>query len=217
MDPGITIAVSVATSSAAAAVLTGLISNRNEVKKQLLEARRNLAGEFAGETMKALVTLRHYKPTNRRGHRNEDLHDNGQLRKERADAALEALDRLRAIRGRVWVTFPGRSTKEQREAAGSKTTADYADKVIDQLRQLETTCKRFWRECDDAKPEERSLLERTYDLAYDKERDKTWKALDTFASLASDWLEPKFRLSRFRRPIKEAASEKLAVGSGDWR
>jgi sugar phosphate isomerase/epimerase len=186
-----TFLASVVTSSAVAATITGLLGDRNERKKQL-QARRVLAGEFAGEAMNALVALRHYKPTNRAGHRNEGLHSSLRLQNARAEAVQDAIDGLRPLRGRVWVTFPGRSTREQLATSGPRTTADWAEHVINSLRDVERTCKHFWTKCGET-PLDREALETSFDYQYDASKVGAWRALDGFASSASDWLEPRKR------------------------
>src|SRR5256885_14207782 len=125
MDSAATVLISVVSSSAVAALVTGALSGRNERKKQLLESRRVLAGAFAGDAMSALAELRHYKPTTRSGHRNDALHDDLSLRANCADAARDSIDRLRPQRGRVWVTFPGRSNQSELATDGPKTTSDW--------------------------------------------------------------------------------------------
>jgi hypothetical protein len=181
MDSGTTVLVSVATSSVVAAIFSGLFAARNERKKQLLESRRILAGDFAGEAMRALVKLRHYKPTTGPNHRNARLHEDLGLRAERAEAVSDAIDVLRPLRGRVWVTFPGRSSEDE----PPQTTCDWAEEVIAALRDVQKECGRFWKACDRQSPDSRPSLEKAFDAAYDVAKEKAWKDLDKFADSAA--------------------------------
>jgi sugar phosphate isomerase/epimerase len=185
-----TVLVSVATSSVVAAMFTGLLAGRNERKKQLLESRRLLAGEFAGEAMGALAKLRRYKPTTGPNHRNSKLHALPDLRAERAEAADDAIDRLRPLRGRVWVTFPGRSTVAALSANGPRTTCDHAERVIDALRDLYEICDEFWSKCEcEQHPDQLRRREAVFDQTYDAAKRAAWDALDRFADSAAEWLE----------------------------
>ncbi|HEY4809652.1 MAG TPA: hypothetical protein VIH71_01220 [Solirubrobacteraceae bacterium] len=195
MSPAITLVVSVVTSSTVAAILTGILSGRNERKKQLHESRRVLAGDFGGEAMNALAALRHYKPTTRAGHRNDMLHIDSSLRASRAEAVRDAIDRLRPMRGRVWVTFPGRSSKGGEAADDPHTTADWAEHVILCLRKAEEACNRFWTACE-GDPSGRPALESKFEVEYDKAKDAAWSALDEFALSAASWLEQSFFFPR---------------------
>lgn len=195
MSPAITLVVSVVTSSTVAAILTGILSGRNERKKQLHESRRVLAGDFGGEAMNALAALRHYKPTTHAGHRNDMLHTDSSLRANRAEAVRDAIDRLRPMRGRVWVTFPGRSSKGGKAADDPHTTADWAEQVILCLRKAEEACNHFWTACE-GDPSGRPALESKFEVAYDKAKDAAWSALDEFALSAANWLEQSFFLPR---------------------
>ncbi|HYM54648.1 MAG TPA: hypothetical protein VES97_04755 [Solirubrobacteraceae bacterium] len=195
MSPATTLVVSVATSSTVAAILTGILSGRNERKKQLHESRRVLAGDFGGEAMNALAALRHYKPTTRAGHRNDTLHTDSSLRANRAEAVREAIDRLRPMRGRIWVTFPGRTSKGGQAAHEPRTTADWAEQVILCLRKAEEACERFWTACQD-NPSDRPALESKHEVEYDAAKDAAWSALDEFALSAAEWLEQSFFLPR---------------------
>ena len=86
--------------------MTGFLAGRNERKKQLLESRRTLAGDFAGDAMGALAALRRYKPPDpdKPGHPDRRLYEKSGLRGERAREADDAAEGLRPARGRVWVT-----------------------------------------------------------------------------------------------------------------
>jgi sugar phosphate isomerase/epimerase len=195
MSPATTLVISVATSSTVAAILTGILSGRNERKKLLHESRRVLAGDFGGEAMNALAALRHYKPTTRAGHRNDTLHIDPSLRANRAEAVRDAIDRLRPMRGRIWVTFPGRTGKGGRATRQPHTTADWAEQVIICLRKAEETCNRFWTACEHD-PSNRPALESKLEVAYDEAKNATWAALDAFALSAAEWLEQSFFLPR---------------------
>lgn len=195
MSSTTTLIVSVVTSSTVAAILTGILSGRNERKKQLHESRRVLAGDFGGEAMNALAALRHYKPTTHTGHRNDTLHTDASLRANRAEAVREAIDRLRPMRGRIWVTFPGRTSEGGKAARQPRTTADWAERVIVCLRKAEESCSGFWIECADS-PGERGTLESRYEFEYDKAKNDAWRALDEFALSAAKWLEQSFFLPR---------------------
>ncbi len=195
MSPTTTLIVSVLTSSTVAAILTGILSGRNERKKQLHESRRVLAGDFGGEAMNALAALRHYKPTTRAGHRNDTLHTDSSLRANRAEAVRDAIDRLRPMRGRIWVTFPGRTSQGGQAARKPHTTADWAERVIICLRRAEESCNRFWTACEDS-PSDRLTLESKHEVEYDKAKNAAWLALDEFALSAAKWLEQSFFLPR---------------------
>ena len=183
-----TVLVSIISSTVVAALITGLLSGRNERRKQLRERRMLLAGDFAGEAMNALALIRHFKPTKRGGHRNEDLHDDPALRQQRADAVRVAIDHLRPLRGRVWVTFPGRSARSDIVANGPSTTADWCEQVIATLRRLEEVSSEFWRGCD-ADPAARPTLEQTATAEYRAARDLAWAAVDGFAESAARRVE----------------------------
>lgn len=182
-----------ATSSVVAAALTGLISGRLERRKQLLESRRTLGGDFAGQSMAVLAALRHVKPPTSTGHRNFALHRDAELRARRAEVVTAALDELRALRGRVWLTFPGRS-EAGLAIASPRTTADWAERVVRDLRDIEETCATFWTKCDAAREEDWPAILAEYDHRYDLHRNEAWRSLNSFADSASSWLKQSFLL-----------------------
>jgi hypothetical protein len=184
------VVAAVLTSSVVAAVVAGYFGDRNERRKQLRDQRIALAGEFAGDAMAALATLRDIKPTRGTAHRNEKLHHNATLREERIAAAQHAVDRLRPLRGRVWVLFPGRSAPN----AAPSTTADWAEYVVGRLRGTEVVCHQFWAECEALTMVEgtqsrdlssREELEKKYDAEYDRWRGDTWRVVTEFTDSAA--------------------------------
>jgi hypothetical protein len=184
------VVAAVLTSSVVAAVVAGYFGDRNERRKQLRDQRIALAGEFAGDAMAALATLRDIKPTRGTAHRNEKLHRNATLREERIAAAQHAIDRLRPLRGRVWVLFPGRSGHN----AAPSTTADWAEYVVGRLRGTEVACSQFWTECEaltmiegtqSRDPSSREVLEKKYDAEYDWWRADTWRVVTEFTDSAA--------------------------------
>lgn len=130
--------------------------------------------------MAALASLRDYKPTTRVGHRNEKLHHDSILRDERAAKVKDSVDRLRPLRGRVWILFPGRSP------AGSETpstAADWAEYVVGRLRAVEDTCNEFWAACGELQEDnsaDRANLEAMYQARYDGLKRWTWLAVSSF-------------------------------------
>lgn len=220
MDPRATVLLSVATSSVVAALVTGLFGGRNERKKQLLESRRLLAGEFAAQAMAAAAALRHFKPTTREGHRNERLHTDASLRESRAEVVGDAIDRLRPLRGRVWVTFPGRSPWPQVGERHPRTTSDWAEEVIASLRAAEKACISFWDQCD-REPESRIVLEQELEPAYAAARSHVWDRLDGFADSAAERLEHGVLFIRVSRRLTNSvralrnATHRKARADGD--
>lgn len=182
-----TFVVSLLTSSVVTAVVTSVLTGRNEREKQLRERRIVLAGEYAGTAMEALARLRHFKPTTGPGHRNERLHSDDDLRRKRAEEADLAIDRLRPMRGHVWVAFPGRSSVKKWEAVGATTTSDWAERVIGDLRATKSVCDDFWSLCE-RDPDSRSSLESSYDEMYDQHKVKAWTAVDRFSDCAARWV-----------------------------
>ena len=170
-----------------AAVIAGIFTVINERKKQFREKQITVAGDVAGDAMSALAQLRHYRPTKRRGHRNEQLHTDVALRKLRADAVDDAIDRLRPLRGRVWLTFPGRSSVEVLETTGPQTTADWADHIVGVLQRMQRVCQDFWTECDTVggtDPESRAKLEFQANEQYRSARTAAWRAINNFTDSA---------------------------------
>jgi hypothetical protein len=200
----VTVLLSIATSSAVAAVLSSLLAGRNERRKQLRERKMLLAGDFAGDAMDALARLRLYRPTKGPGDRNEALHENSKLQRERAESVRSAIDRLRPLRGRVWVAFPGRTGDRRPPANGSETTADraeevvqsettadrakkvadWADEVVHMLRLLDDISSDFWTQCA-LHPEARARLEAKAGIAYSTRRNEAWVAIERFADSAA--------------------------------
>lgn len=174
------IIAAVLTSSVVSAFVAGFFSDRNDRKKQLRDQRIALAGEFAGGAMAALASLRDYKPTTRVGHRNEKLHHDPKLRDERAAKVKDSVDKLRPLRGRVWILFPGRSPAASETP---RTVADWAEHVVGRLRGVEDVCNAFWTACDELPgPDhrDRARLETEYQAEYDRLKRWTWLAVSSF-------------------------------------
>jgi len=186
------VVVSLVTSSSVA-LCTGLFSGRTERRKQLLESRRVVAGDFCEETMAALAQFRHIKPIKSDAHRNATLRQDMSERTCRIEIAETAVDRVRRLRGRVWLTFPGRSPTDQ----SPTTTSDWAEDVIAQLRRVEETCGEFWLLYDKEVTEGgRRRLEEQYDQRYDHAKGCAWNSLNSFADAASACLAQSFSFSR---------------------
>lgn len=174
-----TVLASVAASSVVAAAVTGVIARFNERRRQLRERSLIVAGDFAGGAMDVLAQLRHYRPTKRRGHRNEILHTDAELLLRRAEAVTSSLDGLRQMRGRVWMFFPGRSSKDTLDRHGPQTTADWAEAVVGRLQSMQNMCEEFWQHCEQTDNREASEDLATKD--YRSARTAAWQAIDQFA------------------------------------
>lgn len=179
-----TVAASVGASSVVAAGVTGVWARLNERKRQLREQSLIVAGDFAGGAMEVLAQLRYYRPTKHRGHRNEPLHADKDLVRARHEAVSSSLDRLRPMRGRVWMFFPGRSGRETLGDLGPQTTADWGEAVVGRLQRTQIVCEDFWRDCD-TDAEKRRAQEGTATMAYRAARDEAWVAIDRFAATAA--------------------------------
>jgi hypothetical protein len=183
------VALSVAASSVVAGV-TAFLAGSFERQRQLRERRIVVAGDFAGEAMDALAKLRYYKPTkpkNAGPHPNERLHVDLELRRQRAEEVEAAIDRLRPLNGRVWVTFPGKSWYESRDEYrkhGPKTTADWAGEVVRFLRDMHEASTAFWTACDKT-PALRENHERSCNDKYQDARKAAREAVNEFAESAA--------------------------------
>lgn len=156
----------------------------NERERQLRERSLIVAGDFAGGAMDVLAHLRHYRPTKYRDHRNEGLHEDAELLRERAKRVSLSLDQLRPMRGRVWMFFPGRSSMAELKDHGPQTTADWAEDVVARLQAMQNVCEEFWRHCQ-RQPEEREAQELAATEAFRTARTDAWRAVDQFAATAA--------------------------------
>lgn len=203
------IVAAVLTSSVVAAVVAGFFGDRNDRRKQLRDQRIALAGEFAGGAMAALATLRDYKPTTRSGHRNEKLHHDAKVREERAAKVKDSVDKLRPLRGRVWILFPGRSPASSETP---RTVADWAEHVVGRLRAVEDVCNAFWSACDGlagVDKRDRESLEAEYQAKYDGLKRWTWLAVSSFTEAVAvrveatdhSWVHGRWIPSAFRQRV----------------
>lgn len=195
MDVLVSVLAAVLASSVVAAVVAGIFSDRTERRKQLRDQRIAVAGDFAGNAMAALAVIRDYKPTTRLGHRNERLHVDSVVREERAQATKDAVDKLRPMRGRVWVLFPGRSESRELAERGPKTTADWAETVVGRLRAVEEVCEEFWSTSaiegrDTGAWSGRAAEEQKFVQRYESAKSASWHAVDGFTDSAARRLEP---------------------------
>lgn len=177
-------AASILSSGVVAAIVTAILGGRNEREKQIRETQIKLAGDYAGNAMAALGSLRHYKPTTGTGHRNELLHSDEALRAARSAEVENAIDALRPLRGQVWVRFPGRSGLPELQRRGPQTTSDWAERVIGDLRETKRVCDAFWDSCA-RDPASRPSHEDNFDREYDVYKGHAWQAIDQFANSAS--------------------------------
>jgi len=150
-----------------------------------------VAGDYAGDAMDALAKLRYYKPTKRKKdgpHRNERLHADRELRQQRAEEFEAAIDRLRTLTGRVWVTFPGKTwypTADQYwKHGGPQTTADWAGEVLGRLRDMQEASIGFWTACDENSAA-RESHEKSYNDRYQAARNAARTAVNTFTESAA--------------------------------
>jgi len=192
---------SLISSSIVAALVTTLMSDRNDRRKQLRDARTAVAGEFAGDAMTALACLLDYRPTDEEGHRNEQLHFDASLRQARANAVDEVVNRLRALRGRLWILFPGR-TPHDRDAPNedwtAHTTADWADKVVTRVREMQRACEGFWADAAKLAAAEgdaewanskRRRLEEKFNYRYFAAKETAWIAVEEFTKHAYEAID----------------------------
>ncbi len=187
----------VLTSSLVAAVVSGFLADRTERRKQLRDRQIDIAGDYAGAAMTALARLRDFKPPGSISHRNRFLYQADVLLQERRDAVKQAIDDIRALRGRVWILFPGRTSTQKRQTHGPTTASDWAEDVVAHLRRAEEVCDDFWKRVgeNNLDPAALSRHESEHRQAYELAKSAAWHALDQFASTASSQLADRRRRS----------------------
>lgn len=176
----LTFLASIVGSSLTAGVIVALMSRTTERKRQLREQMLDASGAFASGAMEALACIRHYKPTKELGgplpHPNTELIVDFELRDERFNAANEAIDRLRPLRGKVHLVFAAASGSEDE-------VLWHTESIARQLRAMLEASRDFWSLCD-AEPERRIDHEAWADGRYTSARDATKSALDGFCRSA---------------------------------
>ena len=168
------VVAAVLTSSVVAALVAGYFGDRNERRKQLRDQRIALAGEFAGDAMAALATMRDLKPTRGIAHRNEKL--SSRRRSEGgAHSGGEAGDR------------PAKAAEGEESGSSSPAEALLMHPPLQPQTGLNTSsvasartevvCHQFWAECDALAMVEgtqsddlssREELEKKYNTEYDR-------------------------------------------------
>lgn len=182
----------VVASSVVAAFVSGYFADRTERRKQLREQRISIAGQFAGDTMTALARLRDYKPPTGPEHRNTALRTDAVERASRERESKTAIDKVRPLRGQIWMLFPGRSDAAQRRVQGPLTIADWAEAVVMHLRYTEEHCLEFWSQAaklDEHEAAELRRIESIYCARYDHSKSEAWRALDEFTMAVADRLD----------------------------
>lgn len=185
----LTFVASVAGSGVIAAILAG----RQEWRKQLREQMLTASADFADGAVEVLAKSRYYRPIDPEAQpdRNEVLFRDRDERERRRQDVADALDRLRPIRGRVRIAFPGAVRSRSKEDGGrirlprfrprAPDVVTYSELVIRNARKMFEISEAFWRDCENQPTARRRELTEEAHSRYQTAQRLAWRSLDRFA------------------------------------